>query len=320
MRYFFDEPLQTLTFLSRVSFLKPLEKYTLIQKGYVCSDFIKMSTANLSQILGRKIRSTQWIIPTILRKTYYDVQWIKKDNKNRWLCSIFEKEYPVLLKKITDPPILLYGMGNKSALHNACIAVVGTRKPDYKGRNASYDIGMYIAKRGYSLVSGLAYGIDIATHRGMIYYGSKTVLKLSKYSDNNNGTKNGDTNAIKLGFGVVVLGTGIDNIYPKCHKNDAMRILSMGGTIISEIPPVSADLVRKHSFIGRNRIISGLSNDVIIIQCPHKSGALATADFALEQGRTVWVHKSGIHKGFEGTQKLYDEGAMVFRKPEELFL
>ena len=289
-----DNKLMTAMFLSRVSFLKPKERYALFIKGYDLTSFLHMSTEDLAHILGRKVRSRQWKPEKIKRELTWHLAWMSK--KQGWCCPIYSTEYPDLLKRIADPPLVLYGIGSKNALSQLAISIVGTRHPSITGKNASFDLGYIFAEKGWNVISGLAYGIDIAAHKGVLELYYKKSPKTSDYKN-------------KMGKGIAVLGTSIDYIYPQSHIDYARNILRFDGAIISEIPPAGQSLVRKHSFIGRNRIISGLSYHVIVVQCPKKSGALATADFALEQGRIVWLHSSGLEEKYTGTQELYKIGA-----------
>lgn len=204
---------------------------------------------------------------------------IKK--RNIGCISIENKEYPKLLKEIYDPPFLIYFKGDRRLLNSQIVSVVGTRKPSNRGYHCAFKLGLNLGKHGINVVSGLAIGIDGASHRGNILSGGRTVA---------------------------VLGSAIDTIYPREHKELAAAIISCGGVIISEFPPGSE--TRKYNFPKRNRIVAGLSQNLVIIQAPKKSGALITGDFALEDGRDVWVHSIGIgDKRFLGSDRYFKEGA-----------
>ncbi len=295
----FDSSLMLAMFLSRISFLKPAERCMLMRRGYTLSKLQGMDTCALAHALGRTIRSTWWQPQVIIAQLSWHIHWL--ESRQGWACLLNDDDYPPLLAQIADPPVVLYGRGNKDALRAPCIGIVGTRKPNKLGVQAAHDLGALCAHEGYSVVSGLAYGIDIAAHKGVFAAQSTQISAKSK-------PKPSDTTS-NIGSPIAVLGTGIDAIYPRPHIAYARDILAAQGAIISEMPPASHALVQKHSFIGRNRIISGMSDALIVVQCPEKSGALATAEFALDQGRTVWVHSAGLDEGFEGTQYLYACGA-----------
>ena len=191
--------------------------------------------------------------------------------------SIVDEAYPPLLKTIYDPPAVLFYRGSLDMLSRPfsmpalsstpepeaplpCLAVVGTRKPSGGAMLWTYKTVRPLAAAGVTIVSGLALGIDAQAHRGAVDEG---------------------------GLSCAVLGTSIDNIYPKSNRPLAARILENGGVIISEYPP-RTEFMRWH-FPERNRIISGLCQAAIVVEAGKKSGALITADFALEQNREVWV-------------------------------
>jgi DNA processing protein len=161
---------------------------------------------------------------------------------------------------------------------------VGTRRPSAQAAAQAFDIAKDLAYNGVSVVSGLALGIDAMAHRGNIEGGSPTVA---------------------------VMGSGLDEVYPSSNRMLARRVLETGGSLISEYPPGTSP--RKWNFPARNRIISGLSRGVLIVEAPEKSGALITAHFALEHNRELWVASSGISGGSGrlGTAKLAEDGAGI---------
>jgi DNA processing protein len=174
--------------------------------------------------------------------------------------------YPSLLREIYDPPITLYVKGAWSeCLDQPCVAIVGSRKCSTYGQNAAVMLARDLAQRGVTIVSGFARGIDAAAHRGAIDGGGRTVA---------------------------VLGTGIDEIYPRDHKKLADEILNAGGAMVSQFPlrtpPVS------ENFPYRNRIISGLSLGVVVVEAAESSGSLITARLAIEQNREVFAVPGNI--------------------------
>jgi DNA processing protein len=166
------------------------------------------------------------------------------------------------------------------------VAVVGTRKPSAQASAQAFEIARGLGYNGISVVSGLAIGIDSMAHRGNIEGGAPTIA---------------------------VLGSGLDEVYPSSNRQLARRVLETGGVLLSEYLPGTGP--RKWNFPARNRIISGLSRGVVIVEAPQKSGALITARFSLEQNRELWVASAGVKEGGvadrRGTVKLASEGAQI---------
>lgn len=214
---------------------------------------------------------------------FKDFEYIANSLKrlNIKTLNILSNNYPQRLKSIYEPPFLLYLRGNEEALNQDLVSIVGTRKPTLKGHYGSFQLGLDFGKSSIGVVSGLALGIDASAHEG---------------------------NIAGMGKTVAVLGNGIDSIYPKGNINLAENIIESGGLIISEFPP--GESVKPYNFPKRNRIVAGLSNSLIIVQAPKKSGALITGDIALDNGCDVYVHTTGIgDKKFLGSDTYYREGA-----------
>ncbi|MBF8984290.1 DNA-protecting protein DprA [Lutibacter sp. B2] len=191
-------------------------------------------------------------------------------------------DYPENLKHIYDPPMILYKKGIIDHEDANAIAIVGSRKASAYGKYVTHELAKELAKRNITIVSGMAYGIDTIAHQTALDHGGRTIA---------------------------VLGCGLDICYPKTNYN-LMKNIQNNGAIISEYPvgiqPVAGN------FPARNRIISGLSKGVIIIEASLKSGSLITANFALEQGRDVFAVPGNINStGSCGTNKLIQEGAKL---------
>lgn len=198
------------------------------------------------------------------------------------LVTMNDRCYPEQLKQIYDAPNRLFVRGNKNILGDFGIAIVGCRDNTKYGKLIAKNLGYNLAKNGVNIISGLAKGIDSFAHIGAIYAKGKTIA---------------------------VLGNGIDTIYPKENEIIAKKIIEYGGAIISEYP-VGAK-IKKTNFPERNRIISGLSKGVVVVEAKEKSGSLITADFALEQGRDVYAVPGEISSIYSiGTNKLIKEGAI----------
>lgn len=217
---------------------------------------------------------------------------------------INSKEYPEKLKNIYNPPLKLYILGNKELLKQKCIAIVGSRKATIYGKNIAYKISKELAENGINIVSGLAIGIDTWAHLGTLSSEISNQDIKSKKIFNNGKT-------------IAVLGSGIDNIYPKENIELARKIVKSGGCIISEYPPNSKP--ERLNFPQRNRIISGLSNGVLVVEANNTSGALITAEFALEQGKEVFAIPGDItREQSKGCNELIKDGATIITTSQEI--
>lgn len=199
------------------------------------------------------------------------------------IVSIYDKEYPRILKQIYDFPISLYIKGNKTILNNQSIAIIGCREASEYGMKAAKYFAYNLSKNNINIVSGLAKGIDSYSHIGAICAKGKTIA---------------------------VVGNGLDIVYPRENFELQRKIIEYGGTIISEYP--LGIRPEKMNFPARNRIISGLCKKIIVIEAKEKSGTLLTVDFALEQGRDVFVVPGNINSiNSIGTNQLLKCGARV---------
>ncbi len=203
------------------------------------------------------------------------------------LVSFWDKNYPLSLRHIHDPPALLYLRGQLP--ENDCFAVVGSRRATASGLLLTREISSELAQRGVCIVSGLARGIDTAAHRGALEAGGRTIA---------------------------VLGCGTDHIYPPENARLFQEILTENA-IISEFPPGTQPLAGH--FPGRNRIISGLSQGVLIVEAADGSGSLITGDFALEQGRELFAVPGAVKNSTSyGTNRLIKDGAQVVTEAEDI--
>ncbi|HVF48961.1 MAG TPA: DNA-processing protein DprA [Pyrinomonadaceae bacterium] len=169
--------------------------------------------------------------------------------------------YPALLREIADPPITLYVRGDwETCLDAPCVALVGSRRSSTYGQNVALLIARELAARGVTIVSGLARGIDAAAHRGALDAGGRTVA---------------------------VLGTGVDDVYPRDHRRLSAEILERGGALVSQFPLGTPPVAENFPY--RNRIISGLSLGVVVVEAAENSGSLITARLAMEQNREVFA-------------------------------
>ncbi len=202
-----------------------------------------------------------------------------------------DARYPPLLREMPDPPFGLYYKGSLPARPARSLAIVGTRRATPGGKATAKRFALAAGRAGITIVSGLAFGIDAAAHEGALDAGGKTIA---------------------------VLAGGLHGIYPREHASLAQKILSAGGAIASEYPPGQDPL--PYRFIERNRIVSGLAEGTLIVEAPEGSGSLATARFALEQNRNVYVIPGSIdHANFAGSHTLIRQGATLVTKPEDIF-
>ncbi|MEE0865361.1 MAG: DNA-processing protein DprA [Clostridia bacterium] len=223
------------------------------------------------------------------------------------IISINEEKYPKILKEIYDPPISLYVKGNTEILNNKAIAIVGCRDATEYGKKAAKYFSYNLSKDGINIVSGLARGIDSYAHIGNICAQDEESEKKQK------------TDKLKInmleynhqyGKTIAVVGNGLDIVYPKENIFLFDKIIETGGAIISEYPLGTKP--DKMNFPARNRIVSGISKGIIVVEAKEKSGTLITVDFALEQGRDVYVVPGNINSiNSVGTNDLIKQGARL---------
>lgn len=203
-----------------------------------------------------------------------------------------DKDFPPLLKEIHDCPEGIYVRGNIELLSDSFlkIAIVGTRRATSLGRITTQKIAEQLARRGISIISGLAFGIDKEAHRGCLDGGGRTIA---------------------------VLAVGLDMVYPEQHRGLAKEIIDNGGALVSEYSPGTPAL--PHQFLERNRIVSGLAGGVLVIEAPKKSGALSTAAHALDQNRDVFVVPGSINNpNYIGSHQLIKQGAALATSADDI--
>ena len=205
--------------------------------------------------------------------------------------SIDDDIYPQELRKIANPPKTLYCLGDTSLLQKEAVAIVGCRNASKYGLKIAKIFSDGISKKGVTIVSGLARGIDSEAHKGAIDNEGKTIA---------------------------VLGCGIDVIYPFENEYLYKEIIEKGGLIITEFLPGTKPL--KENFPIRNRIVSGLSKAIIVVEAKRRSGTMITVDYAVEQNKDVYVVPGNIDSiNSTGTNNLIKEGALVITSYEDLF-
>ena len=219
-----------------------------------------------------------------------ETEWQKSKEYNVRLILNSDPEFPSQLKEIPWAPFGIYIKGAPLTKDEKLVAIVGTRKATTQGKNTAKSFAKILTENGITVVSGLALGLDASAHEGVIEAKGRTIA---------------------------VLANGLDRVYPRQNENLAKKILEFGGTLISEYPIGSPSL--RERFIERNRIVSGLSLGTVIIEAPNESGALATARFALEQNREVFVVPGDIHHtNYVGSHELIKTGAALVTSPVDV--
>ena len=205
------------------------------------------------------------------------------------ILTLEDKEYPENLKNIFDPPIVLYVKGTLAKEDVLSIAIVGSRRASLYGLSSAERFGRELSELGFAIVSGMARGIDTCAHRGAIKAGGRTIA---------------------------VMGSGFKHIYPQENIGLSEKI-SENGAVISEFPLDAAPL--KQNFPRRNRVISGLSAGVLVVEAARNSGALITVDFALEQGREVFALPGKVDSATScGTNELIKQGAKLVSSADDI--
>lgn len=269
-------------------------------------EIYKLSKSELLKIDGIGDETVKNIIEAKNEKILnYHIKYMKENNID--IIHICEKSYPQILKQIYDAPVSLYIRGNKEILNGKNVGIVGCRDcTDYGKKTAKYFAYNLSKEKSINIVSGLAKGVDSYAHWGSV--GANIECE---------STKNCGKKQVSCGKTIAVLGNGLDMIYPKENIELANEIIRSGGTIISEYP--CGTKPDKMNFPARNRIISGLSKGIIVIEAKEKSGTLITVDFALEQGRDVFVVPGNINSiNSVGTNDLIRQGAKIVTSYEDV--
>lgn len=217
-----------------------------------------------------------------------DLAWMAHPRQHLLVCGT--PQYPTLLTEIPDPPPILYAKGDLTCLAQPSLGIVGTRHPSATGSETAWHFAHELAQTGLTIVSGLALGIDAQAHRGCLEAGGRTVA---------------------------VMGTGMEVIYPYRHQGLAEQIAETG-LLLTEFPLRSPPIARH--FPQRNRIISGLSSALLVVEAALRSGSLITARFAMEQNRDVFAIPGSIyHAQSRGCHRLLQQGACLVTTAQELY-
>ncbi len=267
----------------RISYL--INSYKSIKNIFEEKENSILNTLNNSSIKGKSVNI--FSKNEALDRAHKIIE--KSNNMGIDIITFFEETYPFNLKQIDNPPYLLYVKGNIKALRRNSISIVGTRNATESAMTYSFDISSKLSALNISVVSGLAKGVDTKAHIGALS---------------------------TLGNTVAVLGNGIDVVYPPENIRVYEKIIEKG-IIISEF--ATGTRPDRKNFPMRNRIISGLSYATIMVQAQEKSGALITVDYALAQGREVYIAPyDEKDSNFFGNHKLYKDGAKIINSVEDI--
>lgn len=242
----------------------------------------QLSSLNLPEALVVALQNPDWAA------TERDLLWAEQEN--HYIIRSVDTNYPKQLQSINSMPPLLFVRGNLNIVHSMQLAIVGSRNPTPSGQKISWQFAAELSAAGLTITSGLALGIDAASHRGALSIGSETVA---------------------------VLGSGPDVIYPHCHHLLALEILDKEGAVISEFPPGTPP--KATHFPQRNRIVSGLSEGVLVVEATLRSGSLITAHLAAEQGREVFAVPGSIYSSLSrGCHTLIRQGAKLVETIQDI--
>jgi len=253
--------------------------YQLLKAFGSAEAIFAASHANLRKVVSDDI-ANQIKAETVSDQIKITLEWLAEPNNH--LITLADEDYPRLLLETSDPPPILFAKGQLSCLQQPSIAIVGSRNPTAQGEKNAHDFAMLLAEFGFTIVSGLAIGIDAAAHRGALASNGKTIA---------------------------VVGTGLDIVYPAKHRELAHEIIKQG-LLISEFSLGTPSLPQ--NFVQRNRVISGLSMGCLVVEASLQSGSLITAKFATEQDRDVFAIPGSIHSPqSKGCHQLIKQGAKL---------
>ncbi|WP_233520547.1 DNA-processing protein DprA [Flocculibacter collagenilyticus] len=264
--------LQQLPKLGTKGLLKLLSRFSLDTLFAMPNDALLQLGLSESQV-ARLHRPNEAYLNTVF-------SWLEQSQ--HYAITLFDDAYPALLKEMSDPPLILYVAGNPNVLHQPQVAIVGARSATPSGLNNAHQLAKELTHRHWVVTSGLAMGIDGAAHKGALAGAGQTVA---------------------------VLGTGLNNIYPKRHQRLAQQIMEQGALISEFVPNTPA---KPENFPRRNRIIAGLSLGTLVVEAAVKSGSLITARLALEQNREVFAVPGAITNPLaQGCHHLIKQGAKL---------
>lgn len=270
--------------LSLLPFLTPNRTRLLLEFFDPVSEVLTAATRLLEEVLSVTPEQAAQVRNPLTKQTRARVEELRGET-----VTLVDDAYPALLRHIIDPPLALFYRGDLSLLGRPGLAIVGSRRASEYAINVAGLLARQLAPTGLTIVSGLALGVDCASHTAALNSGGTTIA---------------------------VLGTGIDVIYPRTNR-PLFRRIAERGLIVTEFPPGSPP--RPEHFPIRNRIISGLSHGTVIVEATSRSGSLITARMAAEQGRDVFAVPGSIFSpGSEGTHRLIQYGAKLVHDAQDV--
>ena len=281
-----SEELKYWLWWNRVPGVGPARFYKLLKEFGTMKEAWSAPAQNLQSLIGEKV----WLDLQTVQKTWDPEKEILQAHYLGIRFYLYsEADYPQPLKKITNPPPVLYALGGFEYGDDIAVAIVGTRNPTPSGIFTARELSVQLTRQGLTIISGMARGIDSEAHKGALEASGRTVA---------------------------VLGCGIDIPYPRENEN-LMQQISRHGAVISEFPLGTKPLAG--NFPARNRIISGLSLGVVVVEAAEDSGSLITAGFALEQGREVFAVPGNIgNEGSKGPHRLIRQGAKLVENHQDI--
>jgi len=278
-----EETLRCWLALFHVSGMGPVAIRALLETYDPQELFARHGVLHLSEPLREALKAPDWAAVEA------DLAWLK-GGTGRSIVTLHDAAYPALLRELPDAPSLLFVQGSLEVLTSPQLAMVGSRNPTSVGSETAHDFARYLADVGLTITSGLALGIDAASHRGALAAKGQTIA---------------------------VMGTGVDRIYPAAHRDLAHAIVAGGGALVSEYAPGTPPL--PGNFPRRNRIISGLSFGTLVVEAARQSGSLITARLAGEQGREVFAIPGSIHNPLaRGCHQLIRDGARLVETAQDV--
>ena len=280
-----DENIKYWLVLARVQGVGPRTFLNLLQhhspEQLYAESSAALSALGIKSAIIEAIKNPDWA------SIAYDLDWLALENNG--VITFNDSHYPRQLKEIADPPPLLFIRGHSELLALPQIAIVGSRNPSSLGVETAFNFAKQLSQYGFVITSGLALGIDGASHRGAL---------------------------AAQGYTIAVAGTGLDRVYPARHKELALEIIQTG-LMVSEFPPGTT--AKSNHFPRRNRIISGLCQGLLVVEAAIQSGSLITAKMALDQNREVFAIPGSIHNPLaRGCNALIREGAKLVETTQDI--
>ncbi|WP_457665633.1 DNA-processing protein DprA [Thiolapillus sp.] len=269
-----EQELRAWLALIRLPGIGPATLGPLLRSGITPGELLQQPPPRLSEHIRKHLQAPDW------QQVDADQRWLEPPNCH--FLPLTSPRYPQTLADLTDAPLGLFLLGQPASLYAPQIAMVGSRNPSRGGEQTAQEFARHFARSGIAVTSGLALGIDTASHRGALSGGGPTLA---------------------------VMATGLDRVYPASNRDLAHEIAD-NGALVSEFPPGTSP--RRGHFPRRNRIISGLSLGVLVVEAALKSGSLITARLAGEQNREVFAIPGSIHNPLaRGCHRLIREGAKL---------